>query len=117
MALMDHFARDAGAVEDGGNGFERYSANGFSTLLSILLNEGDQVAARSEMITKFNIQPEGEPQLDELITEAFQGSPTSAAKQKYFRDVRDSFVGYEGGFITKLRAETNALLTPSPDIP
>lgn len=113
MALMDHFAQNAGPVEDGGNGFERYSANQFATKLSIILNEGDQVAGRAELITEFDIQAEGLPQLDELLNEAFNGSPISAAKQKYFRDVRDAFIGYESGSVSKLRAETNALLTPS----
>ena len=113
MALMDHFAPNAGPIGDGGNGFHRIPSNGFSTLLSVLLNEADQVAARAELISVFNLDATDEIQLDELLTEAFNGSPTSASKQKYFRDVRDAFVGYEGGFLTKARAEANAGLTAS----
>ena len=117
MALFDHFAPDAGPIEDAGNGFVRYSANQFATKLSVLLNEGDKAAGRAELIAEFDIQPEGLPQLDELLDEAFAGSPISAAKQKYFRDVRDAFVGYESGSVDKLRAETNAQVTPSAAIP
>lgn len=113
MALFDHFAENAGPIEDGGNGFDRVSANGFNCLLGVVLNDSTQAEARAEFITKFNLLPADESQLDELLDEVYAGSPNSASKQKEFRDIRDATICFEGGQIDKARAEVNAGITPS----
>ncbi len=113
MALFDHFAPNAGPVEDGGNGFNRLSANGINCLLGVVLNDSTQAEARVELTTKFNLDATDLLQMDELLDIIYAGSPNSAAKQKEFRDIRDSTICFEGGHITKARAETNAQVTPS----
>ena len=113
MALFDHFAPNAGPIEDDGNGFIRLSANGLNCLLGVLLNDSTQANARIELIAKFNLDAIDLLQTDELLDTIYTGSPNSAAKQKEFRDIRDAFLCFEGGFITKSRAEVNAQVTPS----
>jgi len=107
MALIDHFAPDAG-TEPGGNGFERLPAHTFATLLAVGNNGvfGNAAAARTRIISEFNLQTADEPQLDAIIT-AIVDAVGTEEKYKIIRDVEDALLGYESAHITKAEAISN----------
>lgn len=107
MALIDHFAPDAGTSPEE-NGFEKLPAHEFTTMLAIANNGtfGNAVAARARIVSEFNLQVSDEPQLDALIA-AILAAVGVENKYKIIRDTEDSLIGYQSGFITKAEAISN----------
>ena len=108
MALIDHFAQDAGPVGDGGSGVERISAHNFATVMAIASNGvfGNAAAARARIISEFNLQASDEAQLD-LIIAVIVAAPTKADRMSVVRDLEDSLIGYESGHISLAEAANN----------
>ena len=108
MALIDHFAQDAGPVEDGGSGVNRLSSHAFATVMAISANGvfGNAAAARARIISEFNLQASDEAQLD-LIIAVIVAAPTKADRMAVVRDLEDSFIGYESGHISLAEAAAN----------
>jgi len=101
MALIDHFAQDAG-TEPGENGFARISAHQFTDSL-FLWAVGE--ATRAEVIGMWNLVTADEAQLDALAA-TYTGLATKEDKNEFIAKLEASLRLFEGGHINAARVAT-----------
>ena len=108
MALIDHFARDAGTNGDGGNGFKRFPSHEFSRMLlaAIAGRFGNAEKRRQKLIDAFDLQDDDLPHLDAILSQ--YGRKTNLIQiTRFFVDTETSFLLYESGYITRDEALEN----------
>lgn len=96
MALIDHFAPDAGE-----NGFTRIPAHEFVATLGIAREGvfGNAAAALKRIQDEFGLKTEDNAQLGVLRT-ALTGKSDDGGKAQFIKSLENGLIAYESGHIT-----------------
>ncbi len=115
MALVDHFAQDAGSTEDGGSGVNRISIHAFVSTLAAAKKggtgwSGTLASRRTKIINLHGLEASDLAQLDLILT------PLAALTAEgeialFLFDLTQALMGIEGGVLTLAEAASLAGLT------
>lgn len=107
MALLDHFAPNAGSVEDGGNGFDRIAAHEFTSVISVAQEGvfGTAPQALARIRREFNLLASDDAQLN-LIRVALSGKTVKEDKNEFVIFLERALVAFESGHITQAELTT-----------
>jgi hypothetical protein len=106
MALIDHFAPDAG-TGPGENGFEKFAVHLFTASLNLFAKG---TVTKAQVISIFNMTENPAPDADEiqldLMISVYTGK-SAAGKAQYLHDIESAFIAYESGNINLTMVATH----------
>ena len=107
MALIDHFAEDAG-TGPGENGFVRFATHLF-TAGANLLAKG--TITKQQFMDAFNMTQNPAPDADELqldlIIAVYNGKNNVGQRSQYLHDIESALIAFEEGKVTKALVATH----------